>query len=203
MRCLKRSQSANLPKKSGSCQDQSVLVMKTFLHREAQRLLLQRLPPGEASLEQPFPEVQRIADLFWRPRRIVFEVQCSPISLQEAKRRQEDYTRCGCHLVWILAPSLFFTPTPSPTERWMEQQLRYFFTVTGEKIFIYDQLCQMTRRRRLVRSRPLRIDPLSPGLLIKQRVALEAPIVPIQPWKQAREAIASLFYLALESLSLP
>ncbi len=177
--------------------------MKTFLHREAQRLLLQRLPPGEASLEQIFPEVQRIADLFWRPRRIVFEVQCSPIALQEAKRRQEDYARCGCHLVWILAPGLFFTRTPSPTERWMEQQLRYFFTITKGEIFIYDQLCQMTRRRRLILSRPLRIDPLSPGLLIKQRAAFETPTIPIRPWKQIEEMVASLFYLALESLSLP
>ena len=70
------------------------------MHRIIQETILSRLPQGEARIEQKLPG--HITDLIWIPKRIVFEVQCSPISVTTAAKRTFDLEHLGLHVVWIL-----------------------------------------------------------------------------------------------------
>ena len=58
---------------------------KSELHLTIQKVISASLPSGESFLEKRFPSIQRIADIVWEPKHLIFEVQCSPISLQEVK----------------------------------------------------------------------------------------------------------------------
>ena len=55
-----------------------------------------------AILERRFPEIGRIADVCWESKKIIFEVQCSPITTLEVQSRNEDYRSLGYEVVWIL-----------------------------------------------------------------------------------------------------
>ena len=58
----------------------------------------QQYPPGDCQLEMIFPTIGRIADVAWLSQKIVFEIQCSPIFLQELSRNR-DYQKEGWSLV--------------------------------------------------------------------------------------------------------
>ena len=53
-------------------------------------------------MEHRFPQVQRIADLYWPLHRLVIEVQCSPLSICDLQQRTEDYRSMELFVVWLL-----------------------------------------------------------------------------------------------------
>ena len=57
--------------------------LKKGEHRFIQEKLQALLPPGEAQIEYSFPLIGRIADIAWIQKKVIIEVQCSPISLEE------------------------------------------------------------------------------------------------------------------------
>src|SRR5437879_13025188 len=67
----------------GSCRQGN----KSLTHLALQWHLIDLLPKGEALMERAFPEIGRITDVCWEKRKIVFEIQCSPITEEKAKRR--------------------------------------------------------------------------------------------------------------------
>jgi competence protein CoiA len=90
---------------------------------------------GQASMERRFPEINRIADVAWESRKIVFEIQCSPISWEEAHRRCEDYRSLGWEILWILSDKRFNKRRLSAAEQFLRGQTSYF----SSRGKLYDQ----------------------------------------------------------------
>ncbi|MBY0529961.1 MAG: hypothetical protein K2P51_07195 [Rhabdochlamydiaceae bacterium] len=113
---------------------------KSQEHLQTQCYLMTLLPEGQCCMERPFPSVQRIADITWESERIVFEVQCSPLSLQEAEQRCADYRAAGFEIVWILHEKTFNRKRMSAAESWLRKNPCYFTNISKEgKGRIYDQ----------------------------------------------------------------
>ncbi len=102
------------------------LSQKSETHLYLQLHLQKLLPPGEALLEERFPTINRIADVSWRRYKILFEVQYSPISIEELEHRIEDYRSIGWTLIWILHTHSFFKGRPSREELFLESYTHYF-----------------------------------------------------------------------------
>jgi len=73
---------------------------KGNLHLQIQLQLKKKFP--SSLLEARFPTIDRIADLYVPNDKLIFEVQCSPISPQEALSRNADYAKLGLTVHWIL-----------------------------------------------------------------------------------------------------
>lgn len=123
---------------------------KSATHLYLQELLASQLPQGEAFLERRFPSISRIADVFWEKEGIVFEIQCSPLSLEEARQRTEDYERAGVFPVWILHDRRFNKRRLSAAESYLRSKHCFFTNIslagTGE---VYDQFEILQKNRRI------------------------------------------------------
>ena len=89
------------------------------------------LPRGETSIEKAFPEVGRIADVVWEEEHIVFEVQCSPISVEEIQRRNNDYASIGYRVVWLLDMRRFCKKKLSASEIFLQDHVHYRFSLAA------------------------------------------------------------------------
>ncbi len=78
---------------------------KTEEHIAIQELILGQIQ--DAHLEMRFDAIGRIADVFWEEKKLVFEVQCSPISKEEVEARNRDYESQGINVIWILYDKTF------------------------------------------------------------------------------------------------
>jgi competence protein CoiA len=114
---------------------------KSLAHLQIQ-LHLKSLIPGLA-LEKRFEN--RITDAYWAEEKIVFEVQCSPLSLQEAKSRCEDYLKMGLTPVWILHDRRYNRFRVSPAEEYLRSQTATFYT-DGRGFYDQFDVCQASRR---------------------------------------------------------
>ena len=123
---------------------------KSLAHLRLQLLLSRRL--AGSRIERPYPQIGRIADVSWESEKIIFEIQCSPISLNEAKERCRDYKRLGLNVVWILHDRQFNKKTVSEAEAFLRTQPCYF--VSDREIF-YDQFDIVQGVRRLFKGPPL------------------------------------------------
>ncbi len=98
--------------KSPTCR----LYSKSEDHMLAQLFIQAMLPPGEAFIEYPFLEVNRVADVLWKPAKIIFEIQCSLMSPHEAQSRIHDYEKLGYKIVWILDDHLYNRKMLKPSD---------------------------------------------------------------------------------------
>jgi hypothetical protein len=99
---------------------------KSETHLEIQRHLHRLLPEGEATIEREFPQINRIADVYWHTRKIVFEIQCSAISGSEIAERNADYARLGFEVVWILHLARFPLRGKSQAQQQLAPRLHYY-----------------------------------------------------------------------------
>lgn len=114
---------------------------KSETHWQVQYHLLHRLPLGEAHLEYRFAAINRIADLYWEPQRLVFEVQCSPMDPEEMIARNRDYASVGLRVIWILHDSLYNKEKMSPIESALQHHPHYYTSINAQgKGIIYDQV---------------------------------------------------------------
>jgi competence CoiA-like predicted nuclease len=97
---------------------------KSLAHQQIQHHLKSLIP----SLELEKRLGNRIADAAWEQRKIVFEVQYSPISLEEAKDRTKAYKSLGYTVVWLLHDREFNQPKPSPGEIYLRKRAISYFT---------------------------------------------------------------------------
>lgn len=140
---------------------------KSITHLQVQLALLRLLP--HSALEVPFPTVRRIADVVWEEKKLIFEVQCSPIDGEEVLARNRDYASLGFQVVWILHDQCFNKRHLTAAEYALGPHPHYFtnFTAEGEGIF-YDQLSQEKRgaRKTLVSHLPVSLHKpiVSPSL---------------------------------------
>jgi competence protein CoiA len=112
---------------------------KTEEHLGLQFHLAKQFSSCDVRMERPFPEVGRIADVALEKERIVFEVQCSPISLTEAQERTQDYRFIGWRLIWILSDKRYNRRKLGAAERYLRQQTCYFASWNKQRAFLYDQ----------------------------------------------------------------
>lgn len=99
---------------------------KSLTHLHLQEKLLSLLPSGEAKEEARFPEISRIADIYWAKEKIVFEVQVSFISREEVKGRIEAYRAIGIEVVWILHTARFDRKKVTAAEIFLRDHTHYF-----------------------------------------------------------------------------
>lgn len=122
---------------------------KSASHLQVQYHLLNLLPKEECQLERRFPEIDRIADVAWENRKLIFEVQCSAISPEEVLSRNADYGKVGYQVVWIFHDRRYNKWKISPAEISLNGSPHYFTNMNhagnGE---IYDQLDLHIKGRR-------------------------------------------------------
>jgi competence protein CoiA len=132
---------------------------KSLFHLNTQLAIAKQLPPKEAELEVAFPEIGRIADVVWEAKKILFEVQCSPISSEEVAKRTTDYRSLGYTVIWILHDKCFNRRTLSPAEAFLLEQDVYYSSYDEQEAgVIYDQFSLVRNHRRLFKGTKL---PLS------------------------------------------
>ncbi len=136
------------------------LQSRSERHMAIQTWLQRLLSNDEAHLEHPFLPICRIADLFWENQRLVFEVQCSPISEGEVRRRMRDYRALGIEVIWILDDRLYNKKWLRPAEKLIRSGWSYFASVDKETLLVrlYDQLEFLTDDTRKFRGWPLGVD---------------------------------------------
>jgi competence protein CoiA len=125
---------------------------KGMSHLQVQSYLLHRFGESDCSLEYRMPEINRIADVVWLSQKIVFEIQCSPISALEVRQRNADYQKLGWTVVWILHDRRFNQIRHSAAEAELRHSPHYFTNMNGEGVgLIYDQFDHLAKGRRLHR----------------------------------------------------
>jgi competence protein CoiA len=113
---------------------------KSREHIETQLHILRMLPEGEAVLERGFSEIGRIADVCWEEKKIIFEVQCSPINPYDLKARNRDYAKLGYRVVWIFHTNRYGQSTLSPAEIVMAGSAHYYTDIDKDgKGVIFDR----------------------------------------------------------------
>ena len=123
---------------------------KSLCHLHTQLAIAKELPPKEVELEVGFSEIGRIADVVWETKKILFEVQCSPISSEEVAKRTADYRSLGYTVIWILHDKRFNRKNLSSAERFLLEQDVYYSSYDEDKTgMIYDQFSLVRNHRRL------------------------------------------------------
>lgn len=125
---------------------------KSMEHLQVQ-CKVKELLGGDCALELPFPSIGRIADCVWMSKKVVFEVQCSPITQEEVSRRNADYASVGYRTVWLLHDIRFNQLRLSAAELWLRGHPHYFTNIDAAGDGgIYDQydLAERGRRQRIL-----------------------------------------------------
>ncbi len=133
------------------------LYSKSEKHLLIQYEIRKEIP--QVFIEKAFPTIQRIADVVWEEKKIIFEIQCSFITEEEAKSRVKEYGSLGYVVVWILDDQRFNRKAVSAAEVWMRTQSSYFI----DKHFVfYDQLETIQDQKRIQRGgkMPIELSPL-------------------------------------------
>ena len=164
-------------------------------------------------MEAPFPSVRRVADVAWPAMGLVFEIQCSRLSVGEMKRRMRDYKSSGFQVVWILHDKTFNRGRLTPEERFLKGRPHYYANIAPDGMGqIYDQGCVIARGIRLRRFGPFPVDLSRPRtsssalsfygdlparVAARDRVAMEA-----YDWMQkaqGKQGIVAAYYRWLEA----
>lgn len=124
------------------------------------QLKLFELLGSDGQMECPFPSIKRIADVAWHAKKIVFEVQCSPISREEAQSRTLDYQKEGYTVLWILHDRQFNKKTLSASESYLRTTPCYFTNINklGQGV-VYDQFEVLKKSRRVFKGPSLTVFP--------------------------------------------
>jgi competence protein CoiA len=159
---------------------------KTASHLQLQIYLVHQFSSDDSQLEYRFPTIQRIADVAWFSKKIVFEIQYSPISAEEVAARTHDYTQIGWHIVWILHDHLYNKNRLSAAEAILSTIPHFFTNMNSQgQGMIYDQFQICQERTRRVRFAPLPIDikHLKEENLLKDNWPLLAQHARAKYWK--------------------
>lgn len=122
---------------------------KSLTHLQIQ-YYLQSMLPGSV-LEKKFSSINRIADVVDEKERLIFEIQCSPISAREVEERNRSYQSIGYQVVWILHDQLFNKSRLTAAEYFLQESPHYFTDMNEEgKGRIYDQWDIIDKGHRLL-----------------------------------------------------
>ena len=146
---------------------------KSMEHLQTQCFVQQQLGREECCLEWRFPASGRIADAVWFSKKLIFEIQCSPIALEEVQARMQDYRREGYQVVWLLHERAFNQKRLSAAEQFLRDHPCYYSSIDAQgKGILYDQFDRVARGIRFAKFAPLQIDVKEPKetQLLPQRV---------------------------------
>jgi len=140
--------------RSPSCR----LYSKSQDHLLAQLAIQKLLPPGETTIEKPFIEISRVADLIWERPKLAFEIQCSHLRPKEVEQRMVDYAKVGYQVVWILDDRIFNKRSVSPSEQLIRLNPSYYATLR-KQIFpiFYDQFEVLINQKRIKKGHRLKV----------------------------------------------
>ena len=139
---------------------------KGMPHLMLQQFLQNILPDGEAELECQFASISRIADVVWHPKKLIYEIQCSPISAEEIKARNQSYASVGYQVVWIFHDERYNQYRLSSAEQSLIDQPHYYSDMNDQgEGKIYDQFSIIANGRRVQRLPALSIDLSTPKFL--------------------------------------
>lgn len=117
---------------------------KTKEHVAIQALIQEQIGRTSCEEEVRFSEIGRIADVAWPDKKLVFEVQCSPISAKEVEGRNRDYASIGWNVVWILYDKTFNGEYLTQAESYLQSKTHYF----SDGKSLYDQCSVVHNNRR-------------------------------------------------------
>jgi len=151
------------------------LSAKGMIHLNLQQYLCDLLP--EAKMEQRFKKIGRIADVAWLPKKLIYEIQCSPISAEEVLGRIADYRSIGFEVVWILHDKKYNRYRQTPAENALKENTHYFtnFDRASQGI-VYDQYEIVQKGRRALKLSPLPVDLSRPAAVMGNEAA-ELPLI--------------------------
>jgi hypothetical protein len=138
---------------------------KSIAHSQIQHHLKKQIP--EIELEKTVG--RRRADALWEAKKIVFEIQTSPITHEQALLRSQDYVSYGYQIVWILHEKEFNHRKSSLAERFLRHSYPTYYT-TGA--IFYDQIECFDGKTRRYKGDPLPVQlnaPSPPFLKIPHR----------------------------------
>jgi competence protein CoiA len=135
------------------------LNAKSMIHIQLQYYFFNRLPREDCLLEHRFPEINRIADVYWVSEKLIFEIQCSPISKDEVEQRNKDYRSLGLNVVWVLHDMRFNQWRISAAEMFLGRHPHYYTNMdaVGNGI-VYDQYQLIHQGIRHIKMEPLPVD---------------------------------------------
>ncbi|OGN64250.1 MAG: hypothetical protein A3E80_01090 [Chlamydiae bacterium RIFCSPHIGHO2_12_FULL_49_9] len=133
------------------------LYSKSEDHLVAQLHLNSFFPQEEMKIERPFIEIGRVADLCWEKEKIIFEIQCSPLTPYEAEARIKDYRSAGYETVWLLDEKRYNKRVLRPAESFLRDRSCYYFSIRPELI-CYDQFEIFAYERRVKKGNKLRVN---------------------------------------------
>jgi competence protein CoiA len=120
---------------------------KSIVHLQIQHHLQKILQDCE--LEKHFPAVNRIADVVWEKEKMVFEIQCSPITAREIEERNRNYHSIGYQVVWILHDRLYNKNRLTAAEYFLQESPHYFTNINSDGVGrVYDQWDVVEKGRR-------------------------------------------------------
>lgn len=112
---------------------------KSIEHIKVQQKIIEELRLDISCMEVYFPDVQRIGDVVFPLKKIVFEIQCSFIEPKEILRRISDYKRAGHDVIWILHEK-YFTRS-SYCEDVLKTHTHYYTNINSDGLgSFYDQI---------------------------------------------------------------
>jgi competence protein CoiA len=123
----------------------------------------------EIVLEKQFHHIQRIADAVDLTNKIVFEIQCSPMSALEAKGRMLDYQSIGYCVVWIIHLKTFLKNKATAFEQTLMDVPHYFTDIDengeGEIFDLFSPIHKGYRLNQLDRRFPVDVGSFSKNIL--------------------------------------
>lgn len=139
------------------------LNQKGIIHIHIQNVLIQSLPEGDCALEYRMPAINRIADVVWHSKKIVYEIQFSPITQEEVLQRNADYQMLGWTVVWILHERRFNRFRITAAEACLRFAPFYYSDMNEEgEGMIYDQFDLADKGLRYKKMAPLPVDLSQP-----------------------------------------
>lgn len=136
---------------------------KSMQHLQVQFYLQSLLPKKECTLEHRFPDIGRIADVLWETQKIIFEIQCSPISSAEVLARNADYAKKGYQVIWIFHDFQFNQWKLSSAENALHNSPHYFTNMDAHgNGMIYDLFSFYQNGLRKKITPPFTIHPNQP-----------------------------------------
>lgn len=135
-----------------------------MLHQSIQNTIAAMIGKEKVMLEYRFD--RRRADIYWPKQKIIFEIQCTPISLVTVRERNQDYEKFGLTVIWILHQKCFNKSFVGPAENYLRSRSAFFTNIfTNHTGMIYDQHEVIHGHRRLHKSSPYPIDISKPEKL--------------------------------------
>ncbi len=135
------------------------LYSKTDDHLLAQIQLQKLFPVGVIEMERPFLKINRVADLCWESQKIIFEIQCSPVTEKEAEMRFSDYGSIGYDVIWLLDDKRYNKRVIRPAEDFLRRHCTYYMSVRqGLTSKYYDQFEIFAEGQRVRRGKQMPID---------------------------------------------